>query len=230
MSFDSLAPAYRAMERVLAGSLLQQCRTAYLEEVRQARNALLLGEGPGRYLLELLRVNPHVRVTYLDSSAGMVAVARAQMAARGFSETRAFFVCTDWRDWDGAGGPFDLVATHFFLDCFNANELAVLVAKVKAWAGESALWVVSDFCEPAGGWRRFRARLVLRLAYLFFRWTTGLSASSLVCPDPLLANTGLALIERRFFNYGLLHADLWRAVPPGAASGFPGMQRRGCAL
>jgi hypothetical protein len=58
MSFDTLAPYYRALELVLAGKVMQQCRTAYLDQTTGVKRALLLGEGPGRYLVELLQVNP----------------------------------------------------------------------------------------------------------------------------------------------------------------------------
>ena len=210
MSFDALAPYYRALEFILAGSLLHRCRTTFLEDAAQARTALLLGEGPGRYLVELLRVNPLVRVTCVDSSARMLTVARQRVWARGLSNQRVRFVCADWADWSGEGGPFDLVATHFVLDCFRADQLAELVPKVGASVSSSAIWVLSDFREPARGWQRIRARIVLKLAYLFFRSATGLSASQLTPPDPFLEADGFQLVQRRLFHHGLLHADLWR--------------------
>jgi hypothetical protein len=201
MSFDALAPYYRGMEFLLAGSLLHRCRTAFLQEAAQARTALLLGESPGRYLIELLRVKPRMDVTCVNSSARMLAVAREHLPAPRFS---------DWRAWSGDGGPFDLVATHFFLDCFRADQLAELVPKVAASASSSAIWVLSDFREPPSGWQRVRARFVLKLAYLFFRWAAGLSASQLSPPDPFLEASGFQLLQRRLFHHGLLHADLWQ--------------------
>ena len=62
MSFDRLAPHYRWMEAVLAGGKLQRCRTAFLNEVKDARHALIVGDGNGRFLSALLRANPSVRV------------------------------------------------------------------------------------------------------------------------------------------------------------------------
>ena len=215
MSFDALAPYYRAMEFVLAGSLLHRCRTAFLDQAAQARTALLLGEGPGRYLVELLRVNPRLCVTCLDSSARMLAVAREHLPARPFSDQQVRFVCADWRAWPGDGGPFDLVATHFFLDCFQAGQLAELVPKVAALASSHALWVLSDFREPAAGWQRLRAQFVLKAAYLFFHWAAALSASQLTPPDPFLEASGFHLLQRRLFHHGLLHADLWQTGPLG---------------
>ena len=210
MSFDTLAPYYRAMELVLAGSLLQRCRTAFLTETGRARSALLLGEGPGRYLVELLRANPHVTVTCLDSSARMQAIARRRASEAGFARRQLRFVCTDWADWCPDSGSFDLVVTHFFLDCFPDDELARLIAKISALMLPNASWVLSDFRVPEGGWRRVRARLVLGLAYTFFRITTGLNTRRLPSVAPLLESAGFELREQQLFNYDLLHAQVWQ--------------------
>ena len=48
MSFERLAPFYRAMERVLAGGKLQHCRTVLLPRLGLVREVLVVGEGPGR--------------------------------------------------------------------------------------------------------------------------------------------------------------------------------------
>ena len=63
--------------------------------------------------------------------------------------------------WQPPRGVFDLVATHFFLDCFRRDELERLVAKVAASATDEARWLLADFRVPASGWRKWRARVVL---------------------------------------------------------------------
>ena len=45
--FDGLARWYRAMEFLLAGSLLQRARMQYLEGMPPPRKILLLGEAAG---------------------------------------------------------------------------------------------------------------------------------------------------------------------------------------
>ena len=84
MSFDRLAPHYRWMECVLAGSKLQRCRTAFIDNVSVARRALLLGEGNGRFLVELFRARPDIHVTCVDASSAMLARA-LRMSSCGFS-------------------------------------------------------------------------------------------------------------------------------------------------
>jgi ubiquinone/menaquinone biosynthesis C-methylase UbiE len=210
MSFDALAPHYRWLEPLLAGHLLHRCRTTFLSEARQAAHVLLCGEGPGRYLLELLRVNPTAAITCLDASDGMLSLARDRLRAGSWPDARVRFVRAELPRDTHQVPEFDLVATHFFLDCFTPDQLRALIPGLARRARPGALWILSDFREPSAGWRRVRARLVLRLAYTFFRVATRLPASRLTAPDPFLEDTGFKLHQRRLYNCGLLHADLWK--------------------
>jgi len=211
MSFDTLAPYYRAMEWVTAGSVMQRCRTAFLAETTRCRRALLLGEGPGRFLTELLRTNPSVEVTCIELSPGMIQEAQAALHAAELARVR--FEQVDALTWRSSHSAFDLVVTNFFLDCFRPEELAPLIAKVSASATADARWLLADFREPERGWRRWRGRVVLALLYAFFRATTGLSASRLTPPEGFLQASGFQLIARRVTNFGLVHSDLWCRNP-----------------
>ncbi len=209
MSFDAIAPWYRAMEALSAGGILQRCRTSFLTEVAGCRRALLLGEGPGRFLVELLRVNPRVEVTCVEQSRRMIQAALQQVKRRELDATRVGFEQGDALTWPAPTGVFDLVVTHFFLDCFRRDELEGLVAKVAASATSDACWLLADFRLPERGWQRWRARVVLALMYGFFRCATGLSASRLTPPDDFLEAAGFRLADQRLVNYGLTHSDLW---------------------
>src|SRR6185436_8789637 len=119
----------------------------------------LLGEGPGRYLVELLRVNSTARVTCVEQSPRKIRAAQQYLHEKRLSPERVEFLCTDWVDWHQAAGGYDLIATHFFLDCFTPAQLEKLVPKVAAAMQASGAWIISDFCEPPHGWRRTRARV-----------------------------------------------------------------------
>lgn len=210
MSFDTLAPHYRNLESILAGNRLQRCRTAFLAETASSRRALLLGEGPGRFLGALLRANPRVQVTCVERSPRMIQAARRAITRQGLNDERVRFQQQDALTWRPPHSAFDLVVTNFFLDCFRPDELARLVAKVAASATEDARWLLADFRVPERGWQKWRAKAVLALMYAFFRFTTGLSAARLTPPDGLLEAAGFRRAERRLANCGLLHSDLWR--------------------
>ncbi len=213
MSFDRLAGSYRWMELVLAGETLQASRTQWLPAVSAARRVLIVGEGPGRFLEVCAKTMPEAEFTVVDASQNMLALAEA--AWNRVAEThqrprpRAAFIHASLPQWSPPGGQFDLVATHFFLDCFGPQTLAQVIALLASAAAEESSWIVTDFCVPARGFARWRSLLILRAAYGFFRLATRLEARRITPPDPFLAAAGYTLANRRHRQWGLLHSDLW---------------------
>ena len=203
--FDLLAPYYRWMERLIAGSLLQKCRTAHLLAMANSRNILLLGEGPGRFLTEVTQRCSASEITCVDSSAGMLAQAR-----RAVPSPQISFVHADVIALDLGIEKYDAVATHFFLDCFKPEQLPPLVERIARALKPGGTWLLSDFRLPDSGIQRWRAALVLKLMYVFFRAVTALPARNLTNPDAHLTQSGLVLANRRTANFGLLYSDLWR--------------------
>ena len=106
--------------------------------------------------------------------------------------------------------PYDLVVSHFFLDCFERAQIERIVAVITPCIREGGCWLISDFQIPAGGvLRRLRARFLLWVMYRFFRAATGIAARELVDSDPILRAAGLRLATRVESNLGFLRADRW---------------------
>ena len=216
MSFDRLAPHYRWMEAVLAGRKLQRCRLAWLDEVRDSRRVLIVGVGPGRFLESALREMRGAEFVCVDASAAMLERARAAAERTGESE-RVSFIHAALPEWEPERADFDLIVTHFFLDCFPEPMLSQVVARLANAATPDARWLLSDFQVPARGAARLRARVVLALAYAFFRVTTRLPAKRLIAPDDALTRNGFFLQHRRISDWGLFHSDVWKRTAGRAA-------------
>lgn len=210
MSFDRLAPHYRWMERLLAGEKLQNCRTAFLQQVAAAQNVLILGEGPGRFLVECRRQLPTAQITCVDSSERMLVVARDRLIQAGLSTAQVKFICADVLSWNPPETAADLLVTHFFLDCFRADQLELLIAKLARAAQPAATWLLADFQTPPAGLARLRARLILKAMYVCFQTFTGLPANQLTPPEAYLRRQGFNLISRQENEWGLLQSDLWQ--------------------
>ena len=212
MNFDRIAPHYRWIEMVCAGPLLQRCRTSFLREIQSPRHALIVGEGNGRFLVNFLRAHPEAQVMCVEASAVMLRLARARVAASGVDSRNVEFLHADLLEWVPPRGRFDLLVTHFFLDCFHSDQLAAIIARLAAAAAPEARWLVADFREPAAGFAKWRGRAIIQSLYFFFRCVARLSATRLTPPDSLLARHGFVLRDRRTWDWGLLHSDLWAAT------------------
>lgn len=207
--FDLLAPHYTWLEKILAGSRLQRCRVAWFDELGGARRMLLAGVGHGPALVPLLRRHPALHVTCVDASGRMLAVARRRVERAGIDPARVEFIHAHLPDWRPPAGQFDVIATHFFLDCFAPAQLAAVIAVLARAATADARWIISDFAVPARGPARWRAQAVHALMYGFFRVVTRLSARRLTPPDELLVAHGFTCSRRTRYDWGLLQADLW---------------------
>jgi SAM-dependent methyltransferase len=210
MSFDRLAPHYRWMEWVLAGSKLQRCRTMFLGRLPPINHALILGEGTGRFLAELLKVQHQAKVTCLDSSAGMLAQARKTLEEQDLDSGNVRFIHSNILEWKASADKFDLIVTHFFLDCFRPDQIERIVQIINPSAATQSAWLLADFRIPPSGIARVRARLIVSAMYFFFRAATRLEAKSLANPDAILEANGFVLKERVVAEWGLLQSDLWK--------------------
>ena len=210
MNFDRLAAYYPWMENVFAGNLMQRCRTTFLARTKNCRHALLVGEGTGKFLIELLRANPHIQITCVEHCGGMIAQTQRRLAAEKLDGSRVVFKQMDALNWSPPTEKFDLVVTNFFLDCFRSEQLERLVPRLAESAEADAIWLLADFCVPEKGWQHWRAKIILAMLYTFFRLSTSLSADWLTPPDKFLTGAGFNLRERRLASFGLTHADLWQ--------------------
>jgi len=209
--FDWLAPHYRWMERILAGEKLQRCRTAYLKDVLPVRKALLLGEGRGRFLDALLEQQPDVRCVCVDASERMLDLTRSRL---GSAANNVAFVRADLASWTPPESGFDLIVADFVFDCFTDEQLAPMIARWAGAAAPNARWLVAEFHLPERGLARWRAKAILSVMYMFFRWATGIPADKLPNPDALLRQHGFELRDRRITEWGLLQTDWWERQPP----------------
>lgn len=217
--FDSLASCYDLMEELLAGKRLALCRTAYLGRIPPPEKALILGEGHGRFLDRLLTTYPETRVTCIEQSTQMIGISRKRLESKNLSLSNIRFIHGDARGWQpGANDHYDLIVTHFFLDCFPAHELETLIPKIANCGKPGSRWLLSDFHEPTyGKLRRLRAQSILWLMYRFFRLATAIPARDLTDPLPLLEKSGFKMEERKEFEYGLLYTLLLRQGLGGQA-------------
>jgi ubiquinone/menaquinone biosynthesis C-methylase UbiE len=209
--FDRLARLYRWMEYFSFGPYLEQCRKLRIQEMALCQRALVYGDGDGRFLAALMRSLPKLRATAVDASWEMLHQA-AQRLPPG-SEVR--LVQADALEYEAAElpeTPFDLIVTHFFLDCFDEAEMASLLSRINAAAEENALWVVSEFAIPQRNPARLVGVLIVRGLYLAFGLLTGLRTRRLPDYGRVMQEGGWMLEDREELLLGLLVSESWRRL------------------
>jgi ubiquinone/menaquinone biosynthesis C-methylase UbiE len=210
VSFDAIAPWYRALETVAFGNALQQARVACLDEIGSPRRALIVGEGNGRFLAALLRRQPLIRIDCVDASERMLDLARRHVLEMVPDEiNRVEFLQQDVTAWSPQD-RYDLIVTHFVLDCFGIEQVGRIVAKLAQAAAPSAIWLLADFRIPNDGLARGHARSWLAVMYWFFRCVAGIEARELVDPSPFFRVEGFVLERQQLFRFGMLKSELWR--------------------
>jgi SAM-dependent methyltransferase len=214
-NFNLIARPYRWLEYLTLGPALQRCRTHYLHALQNQQQALILGDGDGRFLAKLLAANPHLRAEAVDTSRSMLdllearceqATANASKRLQTHHSSALTFTPTQ---------TCDLIASHFFLDCLTQPELDSLVARLTPHLALNALWLVSDFRIPTGP-MRLPATLLISGLYFAFRILTGLRTTRLPDHTAPLIRAGFTSVAQHASLFGLLTTELWQL--PGAST------------
>src|SRR4051812_23973094 len=94
--YDRIAFAYDFIAGLFSFNQINKSQLAFLSHLSDASTCLILGGGTGYFLQKLLEQNNTVRVTYVDSSAKMIAAARQRIQKEiPYALDRVTFVCKD---------------------------------------------------------------------------------------------------------------------------------------
>jgi ubiquinone/menaquinone biosynthesis C-methylase UbiE len=197
------------MEYITFGAALERCRFAHLPSLSSKRRALVIGDGDGRFLARLLAANPDIHADVVDASPAMLQLLRARLAKQG-AASRALTICADARNLQLPPAAYDLVVTHFFLDCLTPAEAESLIARVRPALADGATWLVSEFQVPetprVTAWF---ARCIIATLYASIRLLTGLRVRQIPPWRELLAAAGFQRVASRTGLGGLLVSERW---------------------
>lgn len=204
--FNGLARIYRWMEWCSFGPFLWNCRCAFLHRLRRHQRALVIGDGDGRFAARLLQENASVAVDAVDASSAMLAELEDRA---GTNRARLRTHVADARSFLPPRRNYDLVVTHFFLDCLTTEEATRLASRLRKHVTENATWIVSEFAIPPGWYGRAIARPLITGLYWAFGWLTGLEIRRLPSYRSGLLRAGWRLQQERKWLGGLLVSELW---------------------
>ncbi len=131
MNCDRIARWYRWFEYAGFGRALERRREAFLNDVADARRVLALGDGRRQ-----LRALVQALLAAAPRRRGSITLTRARGCwnwhGHGRATERVTYVQADDADHAAARGrEYDLIVTHFFLDCFEEADPGI------CWPGAS---------------------------------------------------------------------------------------------
>jgi hypothetical protein len=207
-NFDPLARPYRWLEYLTFGPYLQRTRTHYLPQLIHCRRALVLGDGDGRFTASLLQINSEIQVHAVDASPKMLAALRKSAARHA---NRVITEAADLRHWQPPrNARYDLIATHFFLDCLTTEEISTLAQRLTPSTTPNAQWLLSEFAIPPTVFGHLLATPLIAFLYCAFRILTSLRLTHLPNHQSALENSGWTLQSHSPLIRGLLTSQLWR--------------------
>jgi ubiquinone/menaquinone biosynthesis C-methylase UbiE len=218
-NFDLIARPYRWLEYLSFGPCLERARFHFLGKLHECRRAVVLGDGDGRFAARLLAANHNIHADAVDSSAAMLQLLRGRVSRLGSpAEGRLRTLHMDALDFATKGlspetPSYDLVATHFFLDCISQEEVAVLIRNLAPRLAPGALWLISEFAIPARQPAASASRWVVSGLYRIFGLLTGLRTRRLPDYALHLRQSGFSLRDRKSHLGGLLLSELWTIAP-----------------
>ncbi len=207
--FNLIARPYRWLEYLTLGRSLENCRNHFLPRLTDRHRALVLGDGDGRFLGQLLKTNPRLQADAVDTSSTMLRLLRdrCQTAAPNANTRLQTHHCSALTF--PFSGSYDLIVTHFFLDCFSQAELNALIHRIAKHTHPGTLWLISDFRIPQG-LAQLPAKILVRSLYLAFRLLTGIRTSHLPDHTIPLTKAGFLQIAHQPRLSGILVSELWR--------------------
>ena len=209
MNFDRIARFYASLEYLVFGRSLQQVRCSHLaylaEVIPLGAEVLVVGDGDGRFFVECVQAWPNCRFVYVERSQNMLRKARQRINREGIDAD------IRWCHGDAllvGEGKFDVLVTHFVLDCHQGKALESFVQKLAEQVKCKGFWMVSDF-DPAATW--WSSHLV-SVMYMFFACVASLPRQHLKRPDALIQAQSFSKQRHYSLWQGFIFSDLWRRL------------------
>ena len=190
--YDKIAPFYDDMVGLIYGKDIFDAEIHFLDEIPVWANVLIIGGGTGWILLELIKLKPHCKIWYIDSSAKMM-----ELSKRKMGDNKSIVFITGTEDDIPANKQFDIIITNFYLDGFSNEVLPIIIEKIEKQLRPNGKWLVTEFVDT--GWKKHT--FLLWLMHVFFKFICKHPNTRLVDWEPAFKLKGfVGLKEKNFYD------------------------------
>lgn len=163
--FDSIAPFYDRLAKLVFGKSLLNAQIAHISEIREKDHVLVLGGGTG----EILEHIPFCKsVDYVEKSKQMIRRAERRQINLSINFIQQSFLTVE------LDKQYDIIICPFFLDCFDHSNLNYVVGKIESLLNTDGRLLVIDFDKERVN------KILLKSMFLFFVAVARLATSELL--------------------------------------------------
>jgi len=208
-SFSPVAGFYDALARFVFGRQLQEAQAANLNYMADNSRLLIIGGGSGWILQQVLTKIRHSSIVYLEASGSMLRKSEKRNKHNLLTNTVEYRLGTEADIYPYE--QYDIIIANFFLDLFSQSYLEPIAEKLYSALAPGGKWLITDFVRPVSNllpaWRAF---ILYKSMYLFFRVTCGISATTLPNWENNLKPYPLEKINSTYFYHGLVKSIAFR--------------------
>lgn len=208
--FDRISSIYDALSWCYGFGAIQRSRRGLLPYIPQAKHLLVLGDGTGLAVSELLESCSPQSIVCVDLSSCMLMRLRQRLTRRcPWAIPRLRLI---------QGGitaipddvHYDLIVSHYFLDLFDDKSLAELLDRLERCWRPGGSWWVTDFARPSDSWiPTALQQTLLSGLYRFFRSTCGVQGATLPNIERAFHSRGWMTQRRMRSAWGSLESTLF---------------------
>ena len=210
-SFGSTAWFYDWIATLAYGGAIQRSQKAVLPFITSQESVLIVGGGTGWILQDLARLNVPLKITYLEISSRMLALAQYKLSRLPTHKLMVNFRLGTEADLK-SGEIFEVIFTPFVLDLYPEVKLPTMLKKLLDHLSPNGLWLLADFfiSTKHTGWQKHWRYVLTKIMYCFFSWLTGLPTKSLPNLELLFKQLPLTRIKSYAFFKGFIQAHVFQ--------------------
>ena len=209
-NFNWIAPYYDFLASCVFWNEIGNLEDSLLPHIKESSHVLVLGPGRGSLLRKICdRLNSKGFLSAVDSSERMIASCKRKL--EDSSSDRVNLICHDW----SVAFPqeYDCIILPFFADMFVNEKLGTIFSHCRAGLSEQGKVLLLDFFppKPRNSLRCWWQKSLIRLMYVFFRFTCGIQAKKL--PDYLRMSQESGMEERLLLSSKLGFMRAYALLP-----------------
>jgi ubiquinone/menaquinone biosynthesis C-methylase UbiE len=199
MQFDTVAPYYNMLSKIVFANEISRAKTSQFNSIKIKTRVLFIGGGTGDSLSFLLSRNKELEIDFVDPSEKMM------LRARKLNTNSINVNFFQLRIEDFEGGEYDVVITEFFFDLFEKEKIKTLIDQISLKLTTNGIWIDTDFRKPV----KFVDKYLLRIMYFFFKVYAGIESSSLNEVEPIFTQAGLVIKKEHKSSTGFITSRLF---------------------